>query len=94
MANLSGIEIKPRLRPCLVAGQGGTSRALFHCWSNKAYVVPPSLLKGGHTGGQVWTTYGIVEMEDGSVFEVLPSSIEFLDPPHEEYAWRPTPDSE
>lgn len=90
MASLSGIEIKVPLRPCLV----GTTKALFHCWSNRAYVVKPSPLRGGHQGGQVWGTYGIVELEDGSVLEALPCNIKFLDPPHEVYAWQSTPDSE
>ena len=90
------IEILHRsnLRPCLVHSEKRTVKALFHCWCNEACVVPPSLHVCGHNGGQVWNTFGVVEMEDGMIKEVPPYSIQFLDLPHEGYAWQNTPDSE
>ena len=65
----------PELRPCLVNGK----KAYFHRWSEHSQIVPPSLLKGGHCGGQVQSTVGIFENEDGTVFEALPPDVQFLD---------------
>lgn len=68
------ITVKPRLRPCFVDGK----RALFHRWVDHANVVDESLLRGGHPGGQLWTVFGIVEFEDGTVKETYPSKIQFV----------------
>lgn len=77
------------LRPCMVANRKGgeEKRALFHCWWNWSNVIGPSLLQGGHSGGQVSETYGIVEFEDGSVENVYPTLVRFLDNPFDEYEW-------
>lgn len=80
------------LRPCLVARGDSLEKALFHCWGNKAYIAAPSSLVGGPKGGQMWCTFGIVELENGAVVEVPPGCIQFLDPKHEVYAWPPTMD--
>lgn len=64
------------LRPCFVDGK----RALFHRWTDHAEVVCESPLRGGHPGGQLWITFGIVEFEDGTIQEVYPSRIHFV--PH------------
>lgn len=81
--------IKPPLRPCMVANRkGGDERkALFHCWNQWSDTASPSVLKGGSTGGQVSETYGIVEFEGGTVKQVYPSLIRFLDNPFVEYMW-------
>ena len=83
------INIKPPLRPCMVAiSKGGREKkALFHCWSQWSDVVGESVLKSGHKGGQVSETYGIVEFEDGTVQSVYPQLIRFLDNPFVEYMW-------
>lgn len=70
-------------RPCIVWGKN----ALFHRWSNVSDVVAPSLLKGGHGGGVIAYTVGIVEFEDGFVSEVRPSDIRFIDHPHKNYTF-------
>lgn len=62
------------LRPCLVNGE----KAYFHRWSEHSYIVPPSLLKGGHSGGQVQNTVGIFEKEDGTVIEAYPTDVQFI----------------
>lgn len=92
MAKSTDIEIRMSLRPCFIGGGDSTEKALFHGWCNRAYIIEPSPLKGGHPGGQVLNTYGIVELEDGSVVEVPPCNIKFIDPSHEGYAWPPTTD--
>lgn len=82
MAELvSEIKISMEVRPCIV----NECKALFHRWSEHADVIGPSLLKGGHNGGEVRYTVAIVEFEDGSVAEVWPRDIRFLDHPHENY---------
>lgn len=74
-------------RPCLVkrdCDKGGKERkevvkALFHCWVYKSEVVPPSPMVGGHSGGIVSGVLGLVENEDGTIDQVYPSRIKFLD---------------
>ena len=66
---------------------GKEKKALFHHWSQWSDVIPPSILKGGHKGGQISETYGIVEFEDGTVQSVYPNLIRFLDNPFIEYTW-------
>lgn len=83
------IEFEPRLRPCMVASRKGgeEKRAFFHCWnqwSDATGVVP---LQGGHSVGQVSKTYGIVEFEDGTVKNVYPQLIRFLDGSFDDYLW-------
>lgn len=56
-----------------------TRNALFHRWADKAEIVPPSVLKGGHGGGVVRGVLAIVEYEDGTIGEALPENIRFLD---------------
>lgn len=69
-----------KLRPCMVkVGKKEERKALFHRWADRAEVVGESLLRGGHPSGQLWLTFGIVEMEDGTVIETYPSQIRFLD---------------
>lgn len=70
----------PELRPCIVEEMKG----LFHKWIERSEVVAPSPLVGGHSGGEVRWTAAIVEFEDGSVSEVMPHSIRFLDSNHKE----------
>lgn len=62
-------------RPCIAHGK----KAYFHRWADKAEIVPPSVLKGGHGGGIVRGVLAIVEYEDGTVGEVLPEYIRFID---------------
>jgi len=67
-------------RPCKVGSEKNEYRkALFHRWSEFANVVEPSPMIGGHPGGQIKYTLGIVEYEDGQVEQVHPREIIFLD---------------
>lgn len=72
---LWSIEVKGALRPCMVKDR----KALFHGWSDRAEVIPPSLMRGGHPGGQLYHTVALVEYDDGSVHEAYPSEVRFLD---------------
>ena len=74
---------KPEYRPCYVSG----IKALFHKWEDKSEIVPPSVLKGGHNGGVISKTFGIVEFENGEVAEVEPRRIIFADNTFREYAF-------
>lgn len=69
------IEVEVELRPCKVNGK----KALFHTWINKSQIVDPSPLMGGHNGGVLNYTVGIIEFENGTVEECLPNVIQFLD---------------
>lgn len=62
-------------RPCVIDGV----KALFHRWEEVSEIVYPSLMKGGHPGGEMKGTLAIVEMEDGSVRRVAPDAVRFTD---------------
>lgn len=62
-------------------------KALFHCWSHRSEVVGESYLRGGHSAGQVSSTFAIVEYEDGTVHEVDPWNIRFVDDAMSEYVF-------
>lgn len=62
-------------RPCLVGGK----KALFHKWVERAELVAPSPLRGGHQGGVVSAVLALIEFETGDVAEVYPNKLRFLD---------------
>lgn len=78
------LKIDMNLRPCKV----NDKKALFHRWNEVRQVVPPSNLIGGHNGGLISQTFGIVEFEDGTVKECYPNEIKFLDKIHEEFYFK------
>lgn len=78
------MKIENELRPCLVNGK----KALFHTWKHRSQIVEPSPLRGGHLGGVLEYTVGIIEYEDGKVCECLPSQIKFIDSKMEQYYFK------
>ena len=54
-------------------------KALFHCWNFRSELVGESYLRGGHPAGQISSTFALVEYEDGSIHEVEPTQIRFVD---------------
>lgn len=63
----------------VVAEVGGESvRGYFHGWRHYSQIVEPSIMRGGHGGGQISETYAIVEAEDGKVFCCLPGKLRFI----------------
>ena len=72
MASFNDIEIKQKIRPCLVENK----KALFHKW-----VHIKNLL------GQEFEV-GIVEYENGQVEEVTPNNIKFCDNEIGEYIFK------
>lgn len=98
MAALDGkITIGIDYRPCIVMETNlkralkenkpaqKNYKALFHCWSHRSEIVGESCLRGGHPAGQVSSTFAIVEFEDGTVHEVEPWNIRFIDRLTDEY---------
>ena len=83
------VNIKRELRPCLITSPNGErqEKGLFHCWNQYSKPIPPSIVRGGHDGGQVSQIYGIVEFESGRVANVELYMITFLDHPFDEYSW-------
>ena len=76
------ITITAERRLCVVKDRVG----YFHGWEHYSDVFAPSLLKGGHPGGTVARTYGLVEFtlpecnnEATGVERVSPTDIVFLD---------------
>lgn len=78
-------------RPCIVTTKKGRGyerkKALFHCWNFRSELHGASPLIGGHSAGQVSETFGIVEYEDGTVHEVFPTQIMFVDREIKNYAF-------
>lgn len=62
-------------------------KALFHYWNYRSELVDASPMIGGHPGGQVSGTFAIVEYEDGTIHEVEPAQIRFVDNAMSEYAF-------
>ena len=62
-------------------------KALFHCWIYRSELVGESLCYGGHPAGQISATFAIVEYEDGTIHEVEPTQIRFVDNAMREYAF-------
>lgn len=80
----NGIVVKKELRTCIVDKKKG----LFHQWVDKSNVIGQSALAishGGHNGGQISYTVGLVEHEDGTIHEYKPTSIKFTDNKSLEY---------
>lgn len=63
-------------------------KALFHCWSYRSELVGESPLRGGHPGGQISATFGLVEYEDGTMHEIEPQNIRFVDGKINQYGFR------
>ncbi len=66
---------KSEVRSCVVNNKS----CLFHKWSDVSYVVAPSMLIGGHNGGQFKHTIAIIEHEDGTIHECKPTEVKFID---------------
>lgn len=73
---------KPERRLCMVNGEYG----YFHCWEHYMKPIEPSLMMGGHGGGQISYVLGIVELEN-SIQEVDPSVIKFVDEENQMLHW-------
>ena len=54
-------------------------KALFHCWNYRSELVAESPYCGGHPAGQISATFALVEYEDGTIHEVEPTQIRFVD---------------
>lgn len=78
------MKITIELRPCEVKNR----KALFHRWSDKSEIIPPSPMVGGHGGGVTTLTVGIIEYEDGVVAECYPHELKFLDEKLKEYCFK------
>ena len=76
MAVISDIKVSIELRPCLVKSGYTENKALFHMWEQR-------------TCGDVSRVLGIVELEDGSVINVAPYQIQFIDNKIQEYVFKP-----
>ena len=72
----------------LALKKGKKEKALFHGWNFVSnVVVEPSPMIGGHPGGVIAYSTGIVELEDGRVIEVIPTSITFCKGIFNDYCW-------
>lgn len=84
---MSDMILEIPLRPCYVMRNETKEKALFHNWAYFSDVIPPSLMVGGHNGGNVSRTAAIVEFEDGTVTLIYPTNIKFVEGIFKEYSW-------
>lgn len=84
---MQNLEINFGVRPCIVTQNGEEKKALFHMWNNFAKPVAADVYAGGCPEGQISIVFGIVEYEDGSVDEVRPAQIRFVDNKIKGYAF-------
>ena len=61
----------------LCRAKGG--RAIFHQWGERADIIPPSPMVGGHGGGVLKYSTAIVEYENGQTTEVMANDVVFQD---------------
>lgn len=85
MASFNDITISTsEYRPCFVDGE----KALFHRWVVISEIIPPSMLRGGHNGGNVTETFALVEFENGEIRLSHPRQIRFCPSgKFNEYSW-------
>jgi hypothetical protein len=77
-------NISMERRPCLVNGR----KAMFHGWHHEYFVIEPSIMVGGHPGGQMSKLWAIVEDENGTCGLFEPHCIRFIDHSEfEQFAW-------
>lgn len=72
---MQNIEINFGVRPCIVTQNGEEKKALFHMW--EFFAKPVAI--GSCPEGQMSMIFGLVEYEDGTMGEVNPSQIRFVD---------------
>lgn len=54
----------------------------FHSFCRISEIIPPSYLKGGHSGGRIEGTFAIVERaKDHRLFKASLNDVQFVDPP-------------
>lgn len=66
-------------RPCSIKSKDDNKPAVFHMFFTEAYVLAPSLMVGGHSGGQVSAALALVEYPDGSMHKVYAENVVFAD---------------
>lgn len=79
------VEINFGVRPCIVNKNNEEKKALFHMWEAKS--VAADLYIGGRPDGQISMVLGLVEYEDGTVDEVEPRQIRFVDKKIKDYVF-------
>jgi hypothetical protein len=52
---------------------------IFHKFFERSYVIPPSNMIGGHSGGTISDILAILEDYDGNVIEACPTDLKFSD---------------
>lgn len=87
------IEMSMEYRPCRVTTRKKTPHGtkvdvyegLFHRWTSEQWTYSPVMR--GQVGGQMQSTYGIVELKTGEVRLFSPDQIQFLDSKADEYTF-------
>lgn len=90
---MAGVMLNMELRPCYITGtRGDMTKALFHCWEQYRSEFKPLLVHGYDSSPNLKIdsfVVGIVELEDGRIWRILPDKIRFTDSAgrFNEYSW-------
>lgn len=85
---MASLNFSPKPRPCLVSVEKW--HGLFYGIFQQSYIVPPSPLVGGHSGGVVSNPIALVENEYGELLVIDPTAMQivFVDREIENYCFR------
>lgn len=60
---------------------------IFHCFEQWSNVIGESLMRGGHSAGQISMVHALIEDEKGNIYRVNPTEITFTDDKYIDYFW-------
>lgn len=60
---------------------------IFHCFEQWSNVIGESLMRGGHSAGQISKLFAIIEDGKGNIYRVEPTMVKFTDNKYIDYFW-------
>lgn len=58
---------------------------IFHCFEQWSNVIGESIMRGGHSAGQISMVCALIEDEKGNIYRVNPTEITFTDDKYHDY---------
>lgn len=73
--------MEDNFRPCRYEDEN----YIFHCFEQWSNVIGESLMRGGHSAGQISMIHALIEDEKGNIYRVNPTEIKFTDDKYLDY---------
>lgn len=73
--------MEDNFRPCRYEDKN----YIFHCFEQWSNVIGESLMRGGHSAGQISMIHALIEDEKGNIHRVNPTMITFTDDKYLDY---------